>query len=446
MKKLIELSIHLLEEAGFEAYLVGGCVRDHLLGKKPTDIDITTNATPDQMFLVFRDYNIIGTGLKHGTVTVVMEGVPIEITTYRTDGVYTDNRRPDQVRFTGDLREDLSRRDFTINAMAYDPRKKKLIDPFGGEEDLKNRQIHCVGEAQLRFEEDGLRILRALRFASVLDFEIGAETKSAILEKKELLKNISVERILIELKKLLMGNNAGRVLLDYVNVIGVVIPELLPMRGFAQNNPAHVYDVLEHTAAVVNNAPQKEDIRLAALFHDIGKPKSYSEDEKGVGHFYGHERESAHIAEDVLRRLKSDRLTKTRVHKLVMFHGLDIQENRRHVKRWLRKLGPALLSDIMLLKRADNLAQNLSVVNNQERLKKIQGLIKEITESEDCFSLADLALNGKDLVELGITEGPEIGKTLNWLLGKVIEGNVPNNKEALQLLAKKRKNHPRPVS
>ena len=288
----VNTALARLHDAGYEAYIVGGCVRDRIMGREPKDYDITTSALPEQTAAVFAGERIIETGMKHGTVTVLLDGEPLEITTFRIDGTYSDSRHPDAVTFTPSLREDLARRDFTMNAMAYSS-ETGLVDPFGGQADIAAKYIRCVGDPDLRFREDALRILRALRFSSVLGFPIEPETDGAARYLCLLLKKISAERVFSELKQLLCGPDVRRVLLDYAGVLGAVLPEILPMQGFDQRNPHHCYDILEHTAAAVEAMPPEPALRLAALLHDVGKPECFFTDEDGVGHFYGHPKAGA---------------------------------------------------------------------------------------------------------------------------------------------------------
>lgn len=423
----VDAALTRLEAAGFEAYVVGGCVRDNLMGRVPKDYDITTSALPEQTASVFAGAQIIETGMKHGTVTVLLDGEPLEITTFRIDGTYSDSRHPDAVIFTPSLTEDLARRDLTINAMAYSPRAG-LADPFGGRADLTAQIIRCVGAPERRFREDALRILRALRFASVLGFRVEPETADALQAEAPLLKNVSVERVFSELKQLLCGKNVRRVLLDYVDVLGTVLPELLPLRGFDQRNPHHCYDILEHTAAAAEAIPPIPALRLAALLHDVGKPRCFCTDADGVGHFYGHPKAGAQIAETVLDRLRSDKATRERVTALVLHHDLLIEDNEKSVGRALRRLGPPLFNDLLSLKRADNFGQAPEFRWRQTYYDRLAGIADDILAANACLSLKDLAVKGSDL---GLPPGPEVGKTLNFLLDAVIDGQVPNTREAL---------------
>ena len=425
-----EYIIHTLESHGFEAYIVGGCVRDSLLGNIPKDWDVCTSALPREAMACFAGQHIIETGLKHGTITLMLEHEPFEITTYRVDGDYLDNRRPERVEFVDSLQDDLSRRDFTINAMAYHP-QRGLIDFFGGERDVKSRRIKCVGDADKRFQEDALRIMRALRFACVLGFSVEAQTMQAMHENRALLQNIAVERIRSELSQLLLGNDFRETLKAHLPILTEIIPEMTPMIGFAQNNPHHKYDVMEHTLRSVDSAPKDIVIRLTMLLHDIAKPRCYAE-ENGVGHFHGHPKISADMARDILLRLKFDKDTLEKVTELVFHHDTKVFPQRKNLKRWLRKIGEQQLRRLMAVKRADAMAQ--SSTYRQEKLSAIQEaehLLDEVIAQQECFRLADLAVNGRDLMAMGIAEGAQIGSILNGLLDQVIDGLLPNDRDTL---------------
>lgn len=425
--------INRLEEKGFEAFAVGGCVRDYLMGVTVNDYDITTNATTDEIKAVFSDCKTIDTGIKHGTVTVLVDSLPFEITTYRLETSYSDNRHPDKVIFTKSLEDDLSRRDFTVNSMAYNP-ERGLIDPYGGKADVQNKIIRCVGNPEKRFEEDSLRILRGLRFASVLGFAIEEETKSAMHSCRHLIRNISKERIFTELSKLLCGKNVRAILTEYADIFGEFIPEINAMKGFEQHNFHHIHDVLTHTAVVVESSPPLLHLRLAALFHDIGKPYCFSLDESGTGHFYSHASKSALIAERCLTDLRCDNKTKEAVIKLVKLHDTPIEESEKIIKRRLNSMGSALFFDLVKLKRADTagLAPEFSVRN--EHFDRLEAMAREILEREECFSIKSLAVNGNDIKALGF-EGREIGERLELLLEAVIDGRVENEREELLRLA-----------
>ena len=428
-------ALAMLEAAGFEACLVGGCVRDYLLGKTPHDFDITTNALPEETEKVFEGFRVIEAGMKHGTVTVLMDHMPLEITTYRSDGNYSDGRHPDDVHFTRKLEDDLARRDFTVNAMAYS-RQKGIIDIFGGQQDLAERRIRTVGAATERFSEDALRIMRALRFSSVLGFAIDPEAAKAAANLKERLSLVSAERIYAELNKLLCGSNVRQVLMSYPDILSVWLPEIVPMVGFDQHNVHHIYTVWEHTAAVAEAIPPVPHLRLAALLHDSGKPGTFFIGEDGMGHFYGHHRLSTTIAETVLNRLKADNDTKLRVTTLIRYHDTPLDSDPKLIKHKLNKLGPELFSDLIKLQRADNLGQAPAYRDRQQKLDEIEAVTRDILDAQACFSLKDLAVSGNDLITLGMEPGPAIGQLLNTLLEAVIDGQLSNEKERLLEAAK----------
>lgn len=416
-----------LTDAGYEAYFVGGCVRDAIMGNVPHDFDITTNATPEEMKKVFSDMRIFLTGEKHGTVTVVSEGENVEVTTYRVDGEYKDSRHPESVSFTRNINEDLARRDFTMNAICYNT---DFVDPYGGRDDIENGIIRAVGSPDKRFCEDALRIMRALRFASCLGFEIEEETKRSIHKNAHLLKNISVERIFVEFTKLLCGKYVRNILLEYYDVIGVFIPEVLSCVGFDQKNAYHIYDVYEHIVRSVEAADDDVKIRLCMFFHDIAKPMCFTLDEKG-GHFKGHDEKSAEVAHAVLRRLKADNDTIHTVEVLVKEHQRDIVPEKKYVKRCLAKISPSVFDMLLKVKYADTVAHSDKAKENFEVLKKLERLRDEIEKEGECISLKDLAVNGSDIIALGITDGRRIGETLKLLLEKVIDGEAENDKKKL---------------
>ena len=421
--------------AGFEAYIVGGCVRDALRGAEPHDWDCTTNARPEQICACFHGYHVIETGLQHGTVTVVIEHMPIEITTYRIDGVYADHRRPDTVTFTDSLTEDLARRDFTVNAMAYHP-ERGLIDPYHGADDLQAKIIRCVGRPQDRFDEDGLRILRAMRFAAVLDFAIEPDTANAVHTQKTLLHHISAERIDTELTKLLCGIGAERVLTDFADVLFTVLPELEPMHGFDQRNPHHDYDVYIHTLKAIAACPPEPVLRWAALLHDSGKPHTFTEDARG-GHFYGHAAVSVEIAARALKAMKCDRKRYDRVLLLIEHHDTVMNGTEKQLKRIVRRIGAEAARDLLLLHKADVTAQ--AACHRAERIAESDRLLQmldDLVAADACMSLKQLAVTGSDLMALGIPQGKAVGGMLNRLLEAVIEGTLPNEHEVLCRAAK----------
>ncbi len=428
----INFILEKLNNSGFESFLVGGCVRDYLLGKEPSDFDITTDAHPNAVMDLFKDCAYaIGTGLKHGTVTVVKDGVSAEVTTYRIDGDYSDNRHPEEVRFSDRLEDDVHRRDFTVNSMAYSS-KHGFRDYTGGLADLERGIIRCVGEPSVRFDEDALRILRAVRFSSVLGFEIEESTSARVLEKAHLLGNISKERISVEFIKLLCGKNAEDVLLKYRDVIAVFIPEIRPMFDFEQHTPYHKYDVYTHTVkAVVAANGEDKILRATAFFHDIGKPECFFTDENGVGHFYGHAQKSTEITDVILKNLRFDNDFRTSVTTLIKHHDAPIENDEKRIKRLLRNLGEKQFFRLIDFQRADNAAQSEIVFSRRERFDAVESTAKQILSEKACFSLSDLAVNGNDLIALGIPKGRLIGKILNELLENVIENKIPNDKSEL---------------
>ena len=426
----VHSALDRLHAAGYEAYIVGGCVRDLLLGRVPEDYDITTAALPAETQQVFAGEKLIETGLKHGTVTVLLKGLPLEITTFRVDGDYADGRHPDAVRFTPSLREDLARRDFTVNAMAYHP-ETGLADPFGGQADLRQGLLRCVGDPERRFAEDALRILRALRFAGTLGFQIEENTRRALLAGKDSLTRISAERVREELLKLLCGPGAGQVILDFPAVLGVVIPELLPMQGFDQRSVYHCHDVLSHCALALDAVPAEPVLRLAALLHDVGKPATFQPDENGAGHFYGHGAVGAELADAICRRLRLSTAQRERVVTLVRRHDMPIEATERGVRRALNRLTPEVFFQLLALKRADNLAQAPEFRERQAYYDQLEALAKELLAADACFSLRDLAVNGRDLLALGLEKGPAVGAALERLLAAVMDGVVPNEKANL---------------
>lgn len=425
----------ILLDAGYEAYVVGGCVRDFLLGRVPHDWDICTNALPNQMKECFASYHVIETGLQHGTLTVMVDHVGYEITTYRTDGEYTDHRHPDSVQFVGRLQEDLMRRDFTINAMAADI-SGKIRDFYDGQFDLEHKWIRCVGDPNKRFMEDPLRILRAMRFQSKLGFVIEQSTEDAMRRYRHLLQYISAERINSELTGILMGD-CYSTLTCFPDVLSVCIPEIKPCIGFQQNNPHHNRDVWEHTLFAISAAPKDLYTRLALLYHDIGKPLCYSF-ESGVGHFYGHAAISKDIAEKSLRGLRYDNQTVKLVTQLVEAHDRTIEPRKPVIRRCLNKMGLEQFLRLLDVKEADYAAQAQLYGDRLHKIEILQ-MTNEILLAqkyqEDCFSLKDLAINGNDLIQLGYKPGKKIGAVLNQLLEMVIDGIMENNKCQLRSYA-----------
>lgn len=432
----VHTAIERLGARGFSAYAVGGCVRDSLIGRVPQDWDITTSALPEEVEAVFSDCRLIETGIRHGTVTVLYDGQPLEITTYRIDGDYIDNRHPSSVTFSRSLEDDLSRRDFTVNAMAYHP-EEGIVDLYGGREDLAKKLVRAVGDPVKRFDEDGLRILRALRFASSLGFAIEEKTAKAIHEKKKLLHNISPERIREEFSKLIVGKGAREILLDYSDVISVFLPELAPCVGFDQESKYHCYDVYTHLVESVGASNPDLITRLALLFHDVGKPDTFFRDERG-GHFHDHFKRGAELTEAILRRLRFPNEIVERVTHLVERHDIPIPATDRSVKRLMREFSDEDIDRLMEIKRCDRLAHAEGHREPVESLTAIPELVKKIREEESCFDLSGLAVKGDDLLALGIPAGPEVGTLLHELLEKVIDGELPNDKAALLTYLQKR--------
>lgn len=449
MPKQVRQIIDTLQENGYEAYAVGGCVRDAILGREPQDWDITTSALPAQVKALFR--RTIDTGIVHGTVTVMLDKTGFEVTTYRVDGKYEDGRHPTEVSFTASLAEDLKRRDFTINAMAYNE-TEGLVDLFGGEEDLQKGIIRCVGAAKERFSEDALRILRAFRFSAQLDFSIEEETLAAAKELAGTLKKISAERIYAEIIKLLTSDHPGRLLTAYeCDITEVVLPEFDTMCETPQKHPAHYTNVGLHTLDTVKLVKRKSEyggetgfsteqfryLRLAALLHDVGKPACHSTDEKGISHFYSHGEVGAELAKKVLRRLKADNATIDTVSRLVKWHDYKLVPEDAPLRRAMHKIGADLFPLLFELRRGDLVAHAEPYrTEGPERLRKIWQVFLEIQRRGECTSLKDLAVNGSDLIAEGFAPGKELGELLEYLLMQVIENPHLNTKEALLLQAK----------
>lgn len=436
MPKNVDTAINLLQSAGFEAYAVGGCVRDSLLGKTPNDWDITTSAKPEDMKSVFADFHCIDTGIKHGTVTVVIDGEPLEITTFRLDGEYEDNRHPKSVTFTSDLGADLGRRDFTVNAMAYS-KMTGTVDLFGGQNDLKNKIIRCVGDPDRRFNEDALRILRALRFASALDFEIEEKTAQSLLKNRALLGNISEERIAKELLKLVCGKGAKRILTDFAPVLFEILPELQPMYKNSHDNPHHCYDIYEHTLIAVESIDPEPTLRFAMLLHDCGKPAVKKFDENGVAHFYGHQRISAEISAQILARLKVSNKFRDEILFLVSNHDRwELYENTEKMPRYLSKFGLDGVLNLLKVMRADVLAQSPEYRYRLDQIADAEEIAKNLAAQKPCLSLSELQINGRTLMDIGIPQGRKLGAVLAQLLDEAIDGVTKNTQEALTTRAR----------
>ena len=436
LPEYIQNCIDLLENAGFAAYAVGGCVRDACLGLTPHDYDLCTSALPEQTEEVFRDYRLVLAGEKHGTVTVLTEGGPVEITTFRTEGGYRDNRHPDWVKFVPDIQGDLARRDFTINAMAYSPRRG-FADPFGGREDLNNHILRAVGDPEARFAEDSLRILRGVRFAARFGLIPEEKTMDAMLAQAGLMENLARERVFEELCKLLLAVKWSDIT-RFAPILAAVIPELAPMIGFDQHSPHHAYDLITHTAHVVEGVPATLPLRWAALLHDTGKVTTFTLDATGRGHFYGHAKESAAIADGILRRLKAPTALREEVVTLIGRHMTRLQPDRKFLRRQVSKFGFALVEAELSLQEADMGSKGTGEDDGSSLFAEVRGILGELKAEDACLNLKDLAVNGNDLMALGF-HGKEIGSCLNFLLEQVIEEQLPNEKTALLAFAAERR-------
>ena len=418
-----------LEQAGFEAYAVGGCVRDSLLGNTPNDYDLCTNALPEETAGLFPGHTLVRSGEKHGTIGVVADKEVIEITTFRTEGGYVDGRHPSWVKFVPKLREDLARRDYTINAMAYNP-KTGYCDLFGGQQDLQNRVLRTVGDPRERFTEDALRILRGVRFAVRFRLTPEEHTLQAMQALAPLMDKLAKERVFDELCKLLPLVTAED-LVTYGSVLVQVVPVLAPCVGFAQHNPHHKHDVYTHTAQVVAATPADLAVRWAALLHDCGKPDCFSLDEKGVGHFYGHANISAQKAEQTLLQLKAPTALRERVCLLISQHMTPLEPDKKLLRRRLGKLGTEAVYQLLALQEAD------STGKDADRFRAIRTMLAEIAAENACLTIRDLQVTGSDLLSAGFAPGPEMGKRLQWLLEQVQDEVIPNEKAALLAAAAK---------
>ncbi len=425
--------IALLERAGFEAWCVGGCVRDALLGISPHDFDLCSNATPEEMHRVFRDYPLVTAGEKHGTVGVVIGKEVVEITTYRTEGAYTDSRHPGWVEFVRSLEEDLARRDFTVNAIAYSP-TRGLQDPFGGQTDLKKGILRAVGDPEKRFQEDALRILRGMRFAARFSLKIEERTFAAMLSQRHRIEELAKERVFSELCKLLLVTDAQH-LLTCAPLIAQVIPELESAIGFDQHSPHHAFDVFTHICHVVEATPGELTLRWAALLHDVGKVSTYAPDETGRGHFYGHARVGAQMADAILLRLKAPTALRSAVVALISRHMTLLEPERKLLRRRLSQYGVEGVQNLLALQKADFGSKGVTGDDPDPGFSQIEDLLLELLEEDACLGLKDLAVDGKDLLALGFPSGKALGQCLNRLLEAVVEERLPNEREALLRLA-----------
>ncbi len=425
----------VLSRSGFEAWFVGGFVRDALMGRTAHDIDLATNAPWQQVKSVCEadGMSTYETGVKHGTLTVVPDGEhPIEVTTYRFDGDYSDGRHPDAVIFTDSIREDLARRDFTMNAIAWQP-TFGIFDPFDGMKDIERKTIRIVGDPAKRFSEDALRILRACRFVSQLGFSLDSQTASAMLQKKSLMENVSKERLTHELDELLLGSFVHDALLGTVDVLSYVLPELTALKECEQRTKYHCFDVLEHTAWAVQHAIPERLIRWAALCHDLGKPACAFFDDTGAEHFYGHAAVSAELAFGISQRLLMSTSFSSDLRFLVRHHSEKIVPTKKSVRRFLAKCGgdAPLMRQLLQLKRADIAAHAPAYATQGHVMDEIEDVLDDILACEDAFCVKMLAVNGHDIMRAGIPKGPEVGHALNWLLEEVVEERLPNDHNAL---------------
>lgn len=421
-----------LRKAGYEAYVVGGAVRDILLSISPSDYDVTTSAVPEEVIKVFGEKNCHATGIAHGTVTVVVGHEPIEVTTFRVDGEYKDGRHPDQVRFSRSLEEDVLRRDFTFNALALDE-NGVVRDYCDGISDLEKGLVRAIGDPKKRFEEDALRILRAIRFAAQHSFTIEEDTAKEIHLLKESLKLLSAERIWQEFQKFMLGDaDAVRDLLfEYADVFAVIVPEIEPMFGFEQKNPHHIYDVWTHTIVSVQHTSPDLILRMTMLLHDIGKPHSFTMDENGVGHFKGHQKISAEMSDAILKRLKVDTSTREKIILLVKNHDNPLLPSKKIARRRLAQYGEEMLRKLLAVKRADMSAHSKESAYRFEELSQFEVLLDQVLEEKLCYSYAMLDIDGHELIQAGIPQGVIIGDIKKRLLDEVIEEVLPNERKAL---------------
>lgn len=424
-----------LNKKGFEGFIVGGCVRDVLMNRIPNDWDITTSAKPEDIKSIFpKTYD---TGIAHGTVTVILNQSHFEITTYRIEGIYEDHRRPKEVIFTNDLEEDLSRRDFTMNAIAYHP-KEGFIDPMGGIKDIKNETIRCVGDPCKRFEEDALRMLRGIRFSSQLNFKIEEKTLNAINNNANLISYISAERIKEELDKMLMAPYINQLILLYeTGILKFILPEVDKCFKTEQNHPHHVDNVGIHTLKSVEAVDKNLNLKWVMLLHDIGKPNSRITDKKGIDHFPNHVEASIQQSEDIMGRLKFDKKSSTYILKLIKWHDKRIKTDKKSVKEALYQLGEEAFLDLLKVQLADFRAHNPKYLKEkEEKLKVLFDIYKEVKKNKECFSLKELTVDGRDLISIGIKQGKEIGGILESLLKIVLANPEQNKKEVLLSYAK----------
>ncbi len=430
----------MLQRRGYSVFVAGGAVRDLILGKEPHDYDMASSARPEEVIAAAEEEGyrmIIETGIKHGTVTLLSHGQPIEITTFRTDGDYEDSRHPSNVEFSLNIEEDVKRRDFTMNALYLD-RDGRVRDLVGGVEDIKNGIVRAVGDPVRRFSEDALRIMRALRFASVMDLKIDEKTSEAMILCKDLLRKISAERINKEFSDMICGNAAVRIIRENVDVLSVIIPELKEMEGFDQRSDYHDLDMLEHTLAVLENIPVDEQtgkrdliLSYAALLHDIGKPKAFTVDEDGKGHMKQHERIGYEITLDLAERLKFSNDLKKNVSELVLLHDEFVEPAREAVHKFMTEHSPDFIERLAILQRADIAAHSPLGRTRIRQLEAIKEIRERLISDKIPLSVKDLAISGQDLIKLGFPEGPMIGSVLNDIFHEVVSGNLDNDCELI---------------
>lgn len=430
--------INQLQKCDFEAYLVGGCVRDMIMGVTPHDWDITTSATPEEVKFLFT--KVIETGIQHGTVTVVLEDDQYEVTTFRLDGKYSDGRRPDSVEYTRNLIQDLSRRDFTMNAIAYNPTTGGFIDPFNGQKDIERKAIVCVGDPNQRFQEDGLRILRAIRFSSKLNFYIRNDVDDSMILNVDRIQNISYERINSEITKCLLSENPSTIM-EYPEILTKVIPEFIPTIDYDQNSIWHsktLYDHMKYALMASSFFDKDVDlsVRLAVMLHDISKPDCMTLGEDGHSHFKGHGVLCAKTAKDILQRLRYDHETVEKVYELILYHDVFINEDKKSIRKWLNKIGEAQLKRLLVIRECDLIAQNPEFFDERrQKVIRIRNLLEEVLSEKPCVKITDLAINGRDIMNLGVPEGKEVGNILKYLLSRIIENPEKNNREELIQIA-----------
>ncbi|HCC07362.1 MAG TPA: CCA tRNA nucleotidyltransferase [Clostridiales bacterium] len=436
----IKLVVDMIINSGYEAYVVGGCVRDTLMNRTPNDWDITTSGEPEDIKKIFE--KTVDTGIKHGTVTVLTQGGQVEVTTYRIDGEYIDNRRPEEVFFTKKIEEDLKRRDFTINAIAYND-IDGMIDLFDGTLDIERKIIRCVGNPNDRFNEDGLRMLRAIRFSAQLGFEIEKETFESIKQNNNLIKNISAERVREELTKILTSSHPEKIMsLHESGLMQHILPEFEKCIGFEQDNPYHIYNVADHTLEAVRNIEKDPVLRWTMLLHDFGKPLTKSFDKKGIGHFYGHGVVSESLAGKILSRLKFDNKSIKKITRLIRFHDYRMLASEKSVRKAVAKIGDDIFLDLLAVQRADDSAKNLEIKKEDiKKSREIEKIYYEIKKKQQCISKGEMKIDGRDLISIGITEGKEIGVILEKLFKLVVEYPEMNDKEKLIDVVKRNRKH-----